>query len=85
MNAFAPEIFNSCISALDFLSVIAKKGEEATLECVYTGPETVTSLTLEVEKEGSWTAVQTDTFITAVNQYVVMYRQICCNLALYPL
>ena len=53
--------------------MIAKKGEEATLECVYTGPETVTSLTLEVEKEGSWTAVQTDTFITTVNQYVLRH------------
>ena len=58
------------ISALDFVSSVAKKGEEVTLECLYTGPDTVTSMVLEVQSQGTWGAVQTNSFVAAVNQYV---------------
>ena len=59
------------------MSSVAKKGEEVTLECLYTGPDTVTSMVLEVQSQGTWGAVQTNSFVAAVNQYVSILYSNC--------
>ena len=61
------------------MSSVAKKGEEVTLECLYTGPDTVTSMVLEVQSQGTWGAVQTNSFVAAVNQYVSILYSNCSD------